>query len=209
MADFDRKKHWEKIYQNKRTDDVSWYQPSPTTSLQFVEQFNLPKTSKIIDIGGGESFFVDYLLDLGYQDITVLDISEKALEKARKRLGERASNVKWIVSDATDFMSAEKYDLWHDRAAFHFLTENMEIEKYIELAKSRIKPKGYLVIGAFSKQGPEKCSGIRVMQYSQQSMTYRLKNFFKIVKCITVDHKTPFDTIQNFIFCSFTHVENS
>lgn len=209
MANFDRKKHWENIYQNKSTDEVSWYQPSPTTSLQFVEQFNLPKTAKIIDIGGGESLFVDYLLDLGYQDITVLDISEKAIEKARKRLGERANHVKWIISDATDFKSVEKYDLWHDRAAFHFLTENKEIEKYIELAKSRIKPTGYLVIGIFSKQGPEKCSGIRIKQYSQQSMTNRLKNFFKKVKCITVDHKTPFDTIQNFIFCSFIRVGNA
>lgn len=208
MTEFDRKKHWNSIYQNKSTNEVSWYQQSPTTSLQFVEQLNLPKTAKIIDIGGGESFFVDHLLDNGYQNITVLDISENAIERAKLRLGEKSEKVKWIISDATDFESSENYDLWHDRAAFHFLTDNDEIEKYIEHANSRIKPTGYLVIGTFSEQGPEKCSGIHIKQYSQQSMTDRLKHFFKKIKCITVDHKTPFDTIQNFIFCSFKRIEN-
>lgn len=209
MTDFDRKNHWNNIYQNKSTDKVSWYQPSPTTSLEFVEQFSLPYTAKIIDIGGGESFFVDYLLDLGYQDITVLDISEKAIERARHRLGKKADRITWIVSDAIDFKPVEKYDLWHDRAAFHFLTDNKEIENYIELANSSIKPTGYLVIGTFSEQGPEKCSGIQIKQYSQQSMADRLKYFFKKIKCITVDHKTPFDTVQNFIFCSFKRLGNA
>jgi SAM-dependent methyltransferase len=208
MTDFDRKKHWDDIYQKRCVDEVSWYQQSPATSLQFVEQFNLPRTAKIIDVGGGESFFVDYLLDFGYLDITVLDISKYAIDKAKLRLGEKGERVKWIVSDITDFVTSEKYDLWHDRAAFHFLTDDDEIEKYIEHAKSSIKLTGYLVIGTFSEQGPEKCSGIYIKQYSQQSMTDRLKNFFKTIKCISVDHKTPFDTIQNFIFCSFKRLSN-
>jgi 2-polyprenyl-3-methyl-5-hydroxy-6-metoxy-1,4-benzoquinol methylase len=208
MTDFDRKKHWDDIYQKRCVDEVSWYQQSPATSLQFVEQFNLPRTAKIIDVGGGESFFVDYLLDLGYLDITVLDISKNAIDSAKLRLGEKGEKVKWIVSDITDFVTSEKYDLWHDRAAFHFLTDNDEIEKYIEHAKSSIKLTGYLVIGTFSEQGPEKCSGIYIKQYSQQSMTDRLKNFFKTINCISVNHKTPFDTIQNFIFCSFKRISN-
>ena len=203
MDNFDRKKHWENIYQNKSIDELSWFQPTPTTSLNFVKQFNLPKTAKIIDIGGGDSFFVDHLLDLGYRNITVLDISEKAIEKAKQRLGDKAETVKWIIADASDFQPPDKYDLWHDRAAFQFLTIEKEIENYLDTIRTNIKSAGYLIMGTFSKQGPKKCSGLEIKQYSEQTMTYRLKDFFEKIKCITVDHKTPFDTIQNFIFCSF------
>lgn len=203
MNTFDRKEHWENIYQNKGLDEVSWYQPNPTTSLDFVEQFNLPKTAKIIDIGGGDSFFVDHLLDLGYTDITVLDISKTAIEKAKKRLGTKAEKVTWIVADAADFKPETKYDLWHDRAAFHFLTDAQEIDSYLESIKKGVNPSGYLVIGTFSETGPEKCSGIEIKQYSDQTLKARLVNFFEKVKCISVDHTTPFDTIQNFVFCSF------
>lgn len=203
MDNFDRKKHWENIYHNKSIDEVSWFQPTPTTSLDFIKQFNLPKTAKIIDIGGGDSFFVDHLLDLGYQDVTVLDISNQAIEKAKKRLGEKAKTVKWIIADISDFQPIDKYDFWHDRAAFHFMTNEKEIENYLDTIRTNIKQTGYLVIGTFSEQGPTKCSGIEIKQYSEQTMTDRLKHFFEKLKCITVDHKTPFDTIQNFIFCSF------
>ncbi len=202
----DRKMHWENIYQTKDLKDVSWYQPTPTTSLEFLIQFNVSKTAKIIDIGGGDSFLVDYLLALGYQDITVLDISEAAIEKVKKRLGDKAINVKWIVADAATFRPTEKYDFWHDRAAFHFLTEEQEIKNYIDVIQQNIQPTGVLVIGTFSEQGPSTCSGIEIKQYSETSMTERLKQFFEKVKCITVDHKTPFETIQNFIFCSFIRI---
>ncbi len=203
MKNFDRKKHWESIYLNKKPDEVSWFQPVPATSLNFVEQFQLPLTTKIIDIGGGDSYFVDCLLEWGYSDVTVLDISEKAIEKAKKRLGVKARMVKWIIADAADFQPTEKYDFWHDRAAFHFLTNETEIKNYLKTVKEHIRPSGYLVIGTFSMQGPEKCSGIEVKRYSEQSMTDRLKDFFEKIRCITIDHKTPFNTIQNFIFCSF------
>jgi len=203
MENFDRKKHWENIYQTKELKDVSWFQPTPETSLDFFKQFNVPPTAKIIDIGGGDSFLVDHLLDLGYQDITVLDISEVAINRAKQRLGNRANNVKWIVTDAATFKPTQKYDFWHDRAAFHFLTDEHEISNYLETAQQNINPTGILVIGTFSEQGPKKCSGIEIRQYSETTMTDRLKMFFKKIKCITVDHKTPFDTIQNFVFCSF------
>ncbi|MTI87003.1 MAG: methyltransferase domain-containing protein [Balneolaceae bacterium] len=209
MENFDRKKHWENIYTNKRIDEVSWFQPTPTTSLDFVKQFDLPKKAKIIDIGGGDSFFVDHLIDMGYQDITVLDISEKAIKKARQRLGENARKVKWIVADAANFNPEDKYDFWHDRAAFHFLTNEKEIESYLKTIRSNIKPEGYLVIGTFSEQGPKKCSGIEINQYSEQTMAKLLQDFFEKIKCISVDHKTPFDTIQNFIFCSFRRLETA
>lgn len=203
MENFDRKKHWENIYQTKQQNEVSWFQPTPETSLDFFKQFNVPLTAKIIDIGGGDSFLVDSLLDLGYQDITVLDISEIALNKAKLRLGNRASLVKWIVADAATFKPLVKYDFWHDRAAFHFLTQAVEIENYLNIVQQFVKPTGILVIGTFSEQGPEKCSGIKIKQYSENSMVDLLKNYFEKIQCITVDHQTPFNTVQSFVFCSF------
>jgi SAM-dependent methyltransferase len=203
MENFDRKKHWETIYQTKELKDVSWFQPTPETSLDFFKQFNVQKSAKVIDIGGGDSLLVDHLLDLGYQHISVLDISEAAIDKAKQRLGERAKNVTWIVADAASFKPTEKYDFWHDRAAFHFLTDENEISNYLETARQSISPGGVLVIGTFSEHGPKKCSGIEIKQYSEETMTNRLQRFFEKIKCITVDHKTPFDTIQNFVFCSF------
>lgn len=203
MTDFDRKTHWENIYQTKELKDVSWFQPTPETTLDFLKQFNVPATAKIIDMGGGDSLLVDHLLDLGYQDISVLDISAAAIERAKHRLGERSKDVTWIVADAADFEPTEKYDFWHDRAAFHFLTEEHEISNYLETAAQNMTPNGILVIGTFSEQGPTKCSGIEIKQYSETTMTDRLKKFFEKIKCVTVDHKTPSGTFQNFVFCSF------
>ncbi len=203
MNDLDKKKHWENIYQTKDLKDVSWYQSTPTTSLDFLKQFEIPTTAKIIDVGGGDSFLVDHLLDLGYSDITVLDISAASLDRAKLRLGDRASQVKWIVADAATFKPTEQYDFWHDRAAFHFLTRDEEITNYIDTVQKSIKPTGVLVIGTFSETGPKKCSGIDIKQYSEKTMTDLLARFFEKVKCISVDHQTPFNTIQNFIFCSF------
>lgn len=203
MENFDRKKHWENIYQTKELKDVSWFQPTPETSLDFFKQFNASTTAKVIDIGGGDSFLVDHLLDMGYEDISVLDISKAAIERAKKRLGDRAKNVKWIVSDAVAFKPTEKYDFWHDRATFHFLTDEQDISRYLETAQQHINSTGVMIIGTFSEQGPKTCSGIEIKQYSETTMTDRLINFFEKIRCITIDHKTPFNTIQNFVFCSF------
>jgi trans-aconitate methyltransferase len=209
MENFDRKNHWENIYQTKELKDVSWFQPTPETSLDFFKQFKVSTNAKVIDIGGGDSFLVDHLLDMGYQDISVLDISEAAIERAKQRLGDKAKNVKWIIADAATFKPAEKYDFWHDRAAFHFLTDEQEISNYLKTAQENINPTGVLVIGTFSEQGPKKCSGIEIKQYSETTMTDRLKKFFEKIKCITVDHITPFDTIQNFVFCSFRKLQSA
>lgn len=203
METFDRRKHWDTIYKTKELKEVSWYQSVPETSLDFFKQFNVSATAKIIDIGGGDSLLVDHLLELGYKDITVLDISEAALDKAKQRLGNKATNIKWIAADAATFIPNEKYDFWHDRAAFHFLTQEQEIESYLNIVQQSINPAGILVIGTFSEQGPRKCSGIEIKQYSETSMSSRLEKFFEKIRCITIDHKTPFDTIQNFVFCSF------
>jgi SAM-dependent methyltransferase len=207
MEDFNRKKHWENIYQTKQINEVSWFQATPETSLDFIRQFNLSITAKIIDIGGGDSFLVDHLLELGYKDITVLDISEGALDRAKQRLGDRAKIIKWIVADAATFKPTEKYDFWHDRATFHFLTQEEEISNYIDIAQKCIKQNGIIVLGTFSENGPKKCSGIEIRQYSETTMTERLKLFFEKINCITIDHITPSGTIQNFIFCSFRKLE--
>ena len=209
MEKINRKLHWEKIYSEKNFSELSWYQKRPVASLNFIKKFKLSKNSKIIDIGGGDSFFVDSLLDLGYKDITVLDISETSLIKAQNRLGkERSKYIKWINADVAKFKPDEKYDLWHDRAAFHFLTDEPDIKKYIKTVKDHVKPEGYLLIGTFSEKGPEKCSGLKIKRYSENTMSERLINFFNKIKCITVNHKTPFNTIQNFIFCSFQRLSS-
>jgi ubiquinone/menaquinone biosynthesis C-methylase UbiE len=140
---------------------------------------------------------------MGYQDITVLDISEAALDRAKQRLGALSSQVKWIVADAAHFQPTEKYDFWHDRAAFHFLTEQKEIEHYLDTVQKSIQPGGIVIIGTFSEQGPNGCSGLPIKQYSEATMTKLLQSFFEKIKCITVEHTTPFNTFQQFIFCSF------
>lgn len=197
----DRKKHWEKVYETKNPDQVSWTQEIPKTSLEFISSFKLNKKAKIIDIGGGDSKLVDYLLEEGYNNITVLDISEKAIAKAKKRLGEKASKVNWIVSDITEFEPHSFYDVWHDRATFHFLTTDDQIKKYIKIATKFVS--GYLIIGTFSQNGPKKCSGLQIKQYNEEELTSELKNGFHNIQCVTEDHLTPFNTIQNFLFCSF------
>lgn len=205
MEDKERKTHWENIYQTKAFTEVSWYQEKPETSLYFFQKFNVPKSAKIIDIGGGDSFLVDHLLQMGYTDVTVLDISEKSLERAKLRLGEDAKKVKWIVSDIVEFKPKVKYDVWHDRAAFHFLNTQSEIETYIQLAKKKINEYGLLIVGTFSENGPLKCSGIEIKQYSQAQLTDAFIGRFKKLECFNVDHQTPFNTTQNFTFCSFRH----
>ena len=195
--------HWNHIYSTKGEDELSWFQPYPKTSMEFVELFHLPPDANIIDIGGGDSHFVDALLDKGYKNIWVLDISAAAIEKAKHRLGGKADTVHWIVADVTEFQPQLQFDLWHDRAAFHFLTSEEKIYRYVSIAEGAIKKNGYLVLGTFSEAGPKKCSGLDIKQYSEASMSARFEVSFERIKCISEDHETPFHTMQNFLFCSF------
>lgn len=193
--------HWDIVYATKNPDQVSWTQEVPTTSLNFINSFGLTKKAKIIDIGGGDSKLVDYLLDAGYENITVLDISVKAIEKAKKRLGDKAKKVDWVVSDITAYQPTATFDIWHDRATFHFLTTGEQIATYLDTAKKAVS--GFLTIGTFSENGPEKCSGLPIKQYSAEKLTAELESGFTKLRCITEDHVTPFDTKQHFLFCSF------
>lgn len=199
----DVKERWEIIYKTKRPNEVSWTQEVPTISLEFIRQFNIPKNAKIIDIGGGDSKLVDFLILEGYSNISVLDISEAAILRAKERLGVLAKKVKWIVSDILDFEPKEKYDLWHDRAAFHFQTGPLKIEKYLDIVKNAVN--GIVIVGTFSVDGPKKCSGLEVKQYDENSMKDKFEEVgFHNVECKREDHNTPSGTIQNFVFCSFT-----
>lgn len=197
------KQHWENVFTTKAPTEVSWFQEYPKTSVEFLELFSLPLTANIIDIGGGDSNLVDVLLDKGYQNIWVLDISAAALDRAKSRLGEKANLVHWVVTDVTAFEPPVQFDFWHDRAAFHFLTNEDAINKYVSIAEKAISDKGYLVLGTFSENGPEKCSGLQIRQYNEASMSARFEIAFNRIKCITENHVTPFNTVQNFLFCSF------
>jgi len=199
---FNAKSHWEDIYKKKMPNEVSWTQEIPQTSIDFIKSFDLPKNSEIIDVGGGESKFVDYLLSKGYENITVLDISKNAIEKAKTRIGVNSDKVKWVVSDINEFIPNNKFDFWHDRAVFHFLTNQESILKYSKMVSSYARN---FVVGTFSTEGPKKCSGLDICQYDEISITKTFETpNFKKVESKRVNHETPFGTIQNFIFCSFT-----
>ena len=195
------KNHWEKVYETKSPSEVSWTQKMPKTSLDYIESFGLPKSVAIIDIGGGDSNLVDHLLALGYENVTVLDISAKAIERAKERLGTLAEKVTWIVSDITDFQPKMNYVIWHDRAAFHFLTQDSQKEKYLDLVNQAVE--GYLIIATFSENGPLKCSGLEIQQYSEKSLEDQFVEEFDLVESRIEDHQTPFETIQNFVFGVF------
>jgi SAM-dependent methyltransferase len=194
------KEHWEKVYATKTPQEVSWTQERPAISLDFIASFQLEKSASIIDIGGGDSLLVDFLLDLGYTNLSVLDISAHAIERAKVRLGEKASLVTWIVSDINDFEPLQNYDLWHDRAAFHFLTSQKDIGRYVELVSKHVKQ---LVIGTFSTNGPFKCSGLEITQYDENELGQLFApHGFEVQTTKREDHMTPFGTTQNFVFAS-------
>lgn len=201
------KEHWENIFETKDFNEVSWYQSNPKTSIKLILSTNPDKDAHIIDIGGGDSNLVDKLLELGFQSVSVLDISSKALEKSKKRLGVKAEIVKWINSDIGEFETNDKYDVWHDRAAFHFLTSKEDIEKYKGLVSKLLKPKGYLIIATFSLEGPKKCSGLNINQYSESSMRKLFSKGFEHIKSFEEKHHTPFQTNQNFIWNVFKKIK--
>lgn len=196
-----RKNHWEQVYKTKQSNEMSWTEAYPQASLELIQSLNLPLFAKIIDVGGGDSLLVDSLLDLGYTNLTILDISEFALEKAKQRLGDRAQLVTWVVSDICDFNPSTTYDCWHDRATFHFLLDENDIQKYIATTNRSIDR--YLIIGTFSNLGPKRCSNLEIHQYNEIGIEQVFINNFTKIGCKSRDHLTPFSTLQNFLFCVF------
>ncbi len=191
------KQHWENIYTTTLPNEVSWTETEPKTSLHLIAKFNLPKDAKIIDIGGGDSHLVDFLLHAGYTNITVLDIAKSAIDRAKIRLGKNAHSVTWIVSNILDFEPSISYDLWHDRAAFHFLTEQIDIDTYLDLVYANTNN---IILGTFSTDGPLKCSGLQITQYDEPKIQDTFGDPFHLLDYFTTDHSTPFNTHQSFSF---------
>ncbi len=194
-------KHWDVIYSTKSEDQVSWFEAVPKRSLELISELEIPKDANIIDIGGGESHLTDNLLSKGFQNLTILDISEVAIEKTKKRIG--PSSVKYIVSNITEFKPTQKYDLWHDRATFHFLTNSTDVEAYLRIADDALLPDGHLIVSTFSKTGPEKCSGLTISQYSESDLKLLFQKYFDNVRCFEDTHTTPWGSSQDFVYCGF------
>lgn len=199
----DRRAHWDRIYRTKRLDELSWTQPSCGRSLAYVLRTGLPADAPLIDVGGGASVLIDQLLDLGYTDLTVLDVSGTALELARLRLGERAKRVTWLEGDITSMSLPGRYAIWHDRAVFHFLTAPEERRAYAARLATALKPGGYAIFSAFAKDGPERCSGLEVRRYDCEELRRELQGPFSLVDRAKDDHVTPSGAIQKFSACLF------
>ena len=199
----DKSSFWNNVYSTKGETNVSWFQHNPEPSLEFIRRYAPDRSAAIIDIGGGASRLVDHLWADGFHTLTVLDISSEALALARARMGDYAGSIKWIVSDATKWQPDGVYDLWHDRAVFHFLTGRDDQSAYIRNLKRALKIGGYLVIGTFALDGPEKCSGLPVMRHSSQTLQNLLGSEFELIDSRTHDHQTPFQSIQSFQYCVF------
>lgn len=198
-----RKDHWEQVYQTKAPDDVSWFQTQPAISLKLIESSGVGKDAGIIDVGGGSSVLVDFLLDAGFSKLAVLDISAAALEHARQRLGRRASSVEWCETDVTTFNPPHRFGLWHDRAVFHFLTDKADRQKYVETLKRTLTPGGHVVIATFAIDGPQKCSGLDVARYDAPSICAELGAEFQVVEQASETHTTPWQTEQKFGYFRF------
>ena len=198
----DAKTHWEKVYTSKEPEEVSWYRPHLETSLALVERAAHSHSASIIDIGAGESTLVDDLLARGYENITVLDVSQTALEVTKKRLGLLAEQVKWIVADITQVeLESFAYDVWHDRAVFHFLTSIEQRAAYVRNVAKTVKPGGYVIVSTFGPEGPTKCSGLEVMRYDAESLRDEFGAHFRLVESLKELHRTPFGTTQQFVYC--------
>jgi len=196
------KEHWENIYAVKKPTEVSWYREHLDNSLRMILQTKTEKSVAVIDVGGGSSTLVDDLLDKGFSNLTVLDISGNAIETSKERLGNKSSKVKWIEADVTEVSLPENYfDVWHDRAVFHFLTKREDRKKYVELVMRSLKVGGHIIIASFGFNGPAKCSGLDVVKYSPETMREEFGKSFNLVKSLNETHHTPFETTQEFIYC--------
>jgi SAM-dependent methyltransferase len=198
-----RKEHWEKIYGERKPDEVSWFQSEPVKSLELIRHSGASREAAIIDVGGRASVLVDRLLELGYKDLSVLDISAAALAYAKKRLDEKARLVHWFEADITKFETGRLFDVWHDRAVFHFLTDALDRAKYVALLREAIRPGGHLILVAFAPDGPEKCSGLTVCGYDAELITAELGPEFQLMREDAEDHRTPWDKEQKFRYFLF------
>lgn len=198
--------HWQNVYQNRDERDVSWFEESPAISLELIQATGVGVAGPIIDIGGGASRLVDALMREGFRAITVLDLSEKALAASRQRLGAQAAQISWIVADVTTWQPTETFDVWHDRAAFHFLTDPADGAAYAARVQKAVRPGGNVIIGTFALDGPERCSGLPVTRHDAASIGQVLEKSFKFIETRRHDHETPRGDIQRFQFSRFQRI---
>ena len=203
---FNRKKHWEGIYQDKDSHEVSWYQKMPLLSLELIKNSQLTLDDSIIDVGGGASELVDYLYGFGFRHLAVLDISKNALLSSQMRLGKTALDIEWYESDITQFTAPHLFTLWHDRAVFHFLTDKNDRKKYINILKKSLKIGGTLILAAFEIGGPEKCSGLDIVQYDVEKISAELGSDFKLLEVRSEIHITPSSIEQSFMYFYFSYL---
>ncbi|MBS2011745.1 MAG: class I SAM-dependent methyltransferase [Deltaproteobacteria bacterium] len=201
-----RREHWQTVFREKPEGEVSWFQERPGTSLELVARTGVERSARIVDVGGGASRLVDGLLDAGYEDVVVVDIAEAALAKAKARLGARAERVRWIVSDLLAWTPDTTFDVWHDRAVFHFMIEAEDRETYLTTMRRAVKPGGHVILATFAENGPEKCSGLPVHRYSPETLTAQLGPGFRLVESLHEEHATPAGRMQAFQFSRFQRV---
>jgi SAM-dependent methyltransferase len=207
MSESDLKAHWDSAYRTKGEHGVSWFEESPAVSLDLIHAAGVSAEASIIDIGGGASRLVDALLDEGFKAVSVLDLSGEALEKSKARLGARGAKVRWVVADVTTWEPSQTYDVWHDRATFHFLTDERDRAAYGERVLRAVRPGGHVIIGTFALDGPERCSGLRVMRHDAASLARTLGSSFRLVESRDHSHQTPMGMTQRFQFSRFRHVK--
>lgn len=201
----ERKTHWDQVYQNKSPLEVSWYQKQPTICLDLIEHTGISKDAALIDVGGGASTLIDHLMAAGYTNLTVLDISAAALAHAQQRMGQQANAVNWIVADVTEFSAPTKYALWHDRAVFHFLTKQSDRDAYISVLRQSLQPGGHMILAAFGIGGPDKCSGLDIVQYDAEKLSAELGKEFVLQEETAETHQTPDGRPQKFGYFRFIY----
>jgi 2-polyprenyl-3-methyl-5-hydroxy-6-metoxy-1,4-benzoquinol methylase len=202
------KEHWERVYASRAPSDLSWFQTVPETSLRLIAATSIRKDNAIVDVGGGTSFLVDTLLDAGFTNLTVLDVSRSALDRAKARLGRRAAQVDWLEEDVTEFDTPKQFALWHDRATFHFLTEKTDRRKYVHNLRRALEPTGHVIIATFAIDGPLKCSGLEVVRYDAPAMSAELGSEFELAEVFDEAHVTPWGAQQLFSYFRFVRCAN-
>lgn len=208
-APVDTKAHWERVHEENADEDVSWHQASPEPSLRLVRACAPPPEASVLDVGGGISRLVDALLDAGYRDVGVLDLSGAALQRSRERLGKRAESVAWFEADVTRFETPRRYDVWHDRAVLHFLTRPEDQQAYVRALERALAPGGHVVLGTFAPEGPEQCSGLPVARHDAASLAALLGDGFALVETFHHMHTTPWGTLQAFTWARLRRVASS
>ena len=199
----DWKDHWEQLYADKKPAEVSWYQSHPQHSLSLIGDTGIGTAASIIDVGGGASTLVDHLLTTGYRDITILDIARTAIERTQQRLADRSQQVTWVEGNITGYTPGQRFDIWHDRAVFHYLTLEHDRKRYLETLNKALKADGQVIIATFSDSGPSQCSGLEVVRYSPTSLSHALGSPFRLVETLTEEHHTPNGGLQQFVYCRF------